>query len=197
MVSLGAQAGLSLDAALALAAASVEDHELVEAIRASLAVDGRQADPTCQEGVDHLRAAWRLTEDLGAPVASTTAAAASALRERAAASERVAVAASGPRTSMWLLTGLPMVGPVVGLALGLSPTELYASGLGGLAAILGLALTGAGWLWSRRLLAKAARPTLVGLGRVRGPGSSPGSSQVRDPLVPSRGPRGADGGPSG
>ena len=59
-----------------------------------------------------LEAAWRLAEQAGAATSVVTAAAASSIRARHAAAERAAVVAAGPRASMWLLSALPVAGPL-------------------------------------------------------------------------------------
>ena len=105
-----------------------------------------------------LAAAWRLTEEVGAGAAHVTAAAAAAVRARRAAGERAGVVAAGPRASMWLLTALPLLGPLTGLLVGIGPDRLYASGPARLAAVVGAVLTGVGWWWSRFLLDRARRP---------------------------------------
>jgi tight adherence protein B len=112
--------------------------------------------------LDLLVAAWRLAEDAGAPSSAVTSAAASAVRERRASRERAEVAVAGPRTSMWLLTALPLVGPVGGFLVGFGPDRLYASTASRAAATVGVLLTVTGWLWARAVLARAARPATTG-----------------------------------
>lgn len=109
-----------------------------------------------------LAAAWQLTDEFGVAAAPAARAAAEVLRERAAGEDRRSVLAAGPRASMWLLTLLPLSGPVVALLLGLPVTEVYGSGAAMVAAGVGLTLTCVGWLWSRALLHRALRPTEVG-----------------------------------
>jgi tight adherence protein B len=105
-----------------------------------------------------LGAAWRLAEEVGAGAAEVTAAAADAVRARRAAGERAAVVAAGPKASMWLLTALPLVGPLAGLLVGIGPDRLYASAPARFAAVVGVLLTAAGWWWSRTVLVRARRP---------------------------------------
>lgn len=108
-----------------------------------------------------LAAAWRLSEELGSATAPAARLAAEVLRERRASAERRAVLAAGPRASMWLLTLLPVTGPLVAMLLGLPVTRVYGTGVAGAAALVGLCLTAVGWLWSRRLLGRAIRPAVV------------------------------------
>ncbi len=118
--------------------------------------------PAVRRDLDVLVAAWRLAEEAGAPAAEVTAAAAGAVRERRAARLRAAVAVAGPRTSMWLLTALPLLGPVGGALVGFGPERLYASGPARTVALTGLVLTAGGWWWARAVLMRAARPATTG-----------------------------------
>lgn len=108
-----------------------------------------------------LSAAWQLTDEFGVAAAPAARTAAEVLRERSASEDRRAVLAAGPRASMWLLTLLPLSGPVVAMLLGLPVAEVYGSGPALVAAGVGLALTAGGWLWSRTLLRRALRPAEV------------------------------------
>lgn len=104
-----------------------------------------------------LVSAWRLAEDVGAATAAVTAAAAISIRGRHAAAERTAVVAAGPRASMWLLSALPVAGPLAAAFVGIGPARLYSSGPARLLAATGLLLTAAGWWWARSLLRRAQR----------------------------------------
>lgn len=108
-----------------------------------------------------LATAWQLTDEFGVAAAPAARTAAQVLRERAAAHQRRTVLAAGPRASMWLLTLLPLSGPVVTVLLGLPVGRVYAGVAALTTTIVGLVLTGAGWLWSRRLLRRALRPSGV------------------------------------
>ena len=104
-----------------------------------------------------LVAAWRLAEVVGAGASAVTASAAAAIRDRGAAAERTAVVVAGPRTSLVLLSALPMAGPVAALVVGMPPARLYDSAAARVLAAVGLALTAGGWWWSRWLLHRARR----------------------------------------
>lgn len=108
-----------------------------------------------------LAAAWRLSEDLGTASAPAARLSAEVLRERCASAERQAVLAAGPRASMWLLTLLPLTGPLVAVLLGLPVSSVYGTGAAVSAAVAGLGLTGLGWAWSRFLLRRSLRPAVV------------------------------------
>lgn len=108
-----------------------------------------------------LAAAWQLTDKFGVAAAPAARASAAVLRERAASDDRRTVLAAGPRASMWLLTLLPLSGPLVALLLGLPVGEVYGSAVALVAALGGLLLTGLGWFWSRTVLRRALRPAEV------------------------------------
>ena len=171
VTAVGLEAGLDLAAAAVASARSpgVVEHapwlrERLEAARAAGHPISACLEPP--EGVPAeerrelalLVAAWRLAEEAGAAAADVTTAAATIVRARRAAGDRAAVVAAGPKASMWLLTGLPLVGPVAGLLVGIRPDRLYASGPARVAAVVGVLLTAVGWWWSRTVLARAGRP---------------------------------------
>lgn len=130
---------------------------------ADLAIDlaGPPRGPAT-EGVAFLAAAWSLADDLGAPAAGAARTCALVLRDRAAAQGRRRTVEAGPRASMWLLTMLPLGGPLVGVMLGLPVAELYGRPAALASAGLGGGLTALGWWWSRALLRRAARPSELG-----------------------------------
>ncbi|KGN38327.1 type II secretion system F family protein [Knoellia subterranea] len=104
-----------------------------------------------------LAAAWQLSDEFGVAAAPAARTSAAVLRERAASEDRRMVLAAGPRASMWLLTLLPLAGPLVVVVLGLPVDEVY-GGVASMAATgVGLVLTGLGWLWSRSVLRRALR----------------------------------------
>ena len=141
LAALGLEAGLPPEAAAHLARGLV----------------GEAGRPAGSE-VAFLSAAWSLADELGAPAAGVARGCAVVLRERAAAHGRRRALEAGPRASRWLLTLLPLGGPVAGLVLGLPVGELYArpTALGSVA--IGGCLTGVGWLWSGALVRRASRP---------------------------------------
>ena len=108
--------------------------------------------------VDVLVRSWLLSERAGAAASTTTAAAAGALRARRADRDRARALAAGPRASMWLLTALPLLGPGVGLLVGVEPGRLYGSEPARIGALAGLVLTAGGWAWARHILHLALRP---------------------------------------
>lgn len=188
VTAVGLEAGLDLPAAVLAASRSPTvrgtapwvEGRLVEALREGRPVSSclddlpggpgggrfRGPGPARPDGTASdlalLVAAWRLAEEVGAPAAGVTGAAAEAVREGRASRERAEVVVAGPRTSMWLLTALPLLGPVGGALVGLGPDRLYASGAARVVALAGVLLTTAGWWWARTVLARAARPGTTG-----------------------------------
>jgi tight adherence protein B len=171
VVAVGLEAGLDLGSAAVASARSPGVAErapwLTPRLEASVG-EGRCVS-ACLEPPDTaphaerrdlalVAAAWRLAEEVGAGASTVTAAAADAVRARRAADERAAVLAAGPRASMWLLTSLPLAGPVAGALVGVGPDRLFGTAAGSACALTGLALTASGWWWSRTLLARARRP---------------------------------------
>ena len=101
--------------------------------------------------------AWALSERTGAPLADALAASEEVLRARVRSRERLASAAAGPRASMGVLTLLPLSGPVVGLACGIGPWQLYFSTTWATTSlVVGVGFAMLGWWWSRAILERAA-----------------------------------------
>lgn len=99
-----------------------------------------------------------LSDVSGTPAAEAASSAAHHLRRRALALRRRESLLAGPRSSMAILTLLPLAGPLVTLVIGSSPSEVYRGGGAAVSAAVGVALTLAGWWTSRRLLVRASRP---------------------------------------
>lgn len=102
-------------------------------------------------------AAARLAEEVGAAPAAMLDRMAAALAEEAESDARRRAAFSGPRATARLLAWLPLVGVVLGLALGARPDQVLLDGRGG-TVLLGLAvlLMVVGRRWTARHLAAAA-----------------------------------------
>ena len=124
----------------------------------SCLADEARGDPE----LTFLAAAWQLTDEFGVAAAPAARTAAEVLRERAAADDRRTVLAAGPRASMWLLTVLPLSGPLVAVLLGLPVSDVYGGVAALVATAVGCLFTGVGWLWSQRLVHRALRPAEVG-----------------------------------
>jgi tight adherence protein B len=102
--------------------------------------------------------AWRVGTLCGAPMADVLARVAADLADREAQRATVTVALAGPRSTGALLAGLPVVGVVLGAAMGARPVQFLLSDPGGrLLCCLGVVLDAAGVLWTQRLLSRAQR----------------------------------------
>jgi hypothetical protein len=97
-------------------------------------------------------AAWSLCETLGAPLAPTVATVAELVRRRRAVRHRVAAVLAGPEATMRVLTALPLSGPLVAVAVGVAPSELYAGAAAWISLVAGLALLLVGRAWAARLV---------------------------------------------
>lgn len=105
-----------------------------------------------------LAQAWSLTEELGAPLAEAVRTTAGLLRARIEAERRTAGAVAGARATMNVLTALPLGGPLVAVALGVDPRELYAgSAVTGLCLVTGGVLVLGGRWWVARMVRNVAR----------------------------------------
>jgi len=133
---------------------------------ASAAAEGGALGPLWREAAESadsadlllLAHAWSLTEDMGAPLAQAVRTTAGLLEARIAHQRRLASAVAGAKATVNVLTVLPMAGPLLGLALGIGPGELYGGSRltqGSLA--LGLCLAGIGRWWVHRMVRAVAR----------------------------------------
>lgn len=167
LVSVGLDAGLSVEEAGALAAASMRGH-------------GQDADGA--HGSQMLARAALLSERLGTPLADATRATATAARARAASMRRRQSLLAGPRASMAVVTLLPLAGPGVCVLLGLPVSEVYARPAAAASLVVGVLLTGTGWWVSRRLVRAGARPrALTRPVRVASPAGAAGHARAQGP----------------
>ena len=116
--------------------------------------------PGSEAGSSLLAAAWRLGLECGAPLTDAVEASASAIRAQHVAHRRAEVARAGPQASMWLLSVLPLAGPLAAVAIGVDPMTTFGQPVALASLAAGLVLTATGWWWSRRLLARAEAPTV-------------------------------------
>lgn len=97
-------------------------------------------------------AAWSLCDTLGSPLAPTVATVSDVVRRRRSVRQRIAAALAGPRATMRVLTALPLSGPFVALAVGVSPGDLYTETPGAMSLAVGLAVLLLGRLWAGRMI---------------------------------------------
>lgn len=119
----------------------------------------RWAEDSGSRTLGFLAAAWLLSERTGAPLAEAVARAAARTRGELSRRRRVSAAVAGPRATVNVLSVLPLVGPLFGLASGLDPSEVYLSSPLVLAAVgLGLVLLLVGRWWCRQLVGSVLEP---------------------------------------
>lgn len=103
-------------------------------------------------------AAGNLAVVLGAPLAQVLERVADGLVTAAEEEGDRRAALAGPRATARMLTGLPVLGVVLGVAVGADPVGvLLSGGAGTVALLMGVALVGAGRWWIARLVRAAAR----------------------------------------
>ncbi len=137
-----------------------------EAVRAAEAgssvgrVWQRWADDTGSRTLGFVAAAWLLSERTGAPLAEAVARASARTRAELSRRRRVTSAVAGPRATVNVLSALPLVGPLFGLASGLDPSEVYLSSPVVVGAVgFGFVLLLVGRWWCRRLVASVLEPS--------------------------------------
>ena len=132
---------------------AVED---LEALRGGGAGAGGRDGARAQAGA--VMAASELARTLGAPLAQVLDRVAGGLAADAEAAGERRAALAGPRATARVLTGLPVLGAVLGAAVGADPVGvLLGGGFGTLALALGAGLIVVGRWWISRLVRVAAR----------------------------------------
>lgn len=103
---------------------------------------------------ERLAVCWQLAQQHGLAIASLMQAAHRDLAERERFRSRVDAGMAGARTTGNLLAGLPVLGVLLGCAIGADPLGfLFSGGAGGWLLWAGSVLIGAGLLWSDRITA--------------------------------------------
>ncbi len=166
------RAGRPQDAALALAAedlpppmASLLRRAVVTArlggdVPAALLAAGKAVSGEAGGRLLHqLATCWQVAGRTGAGLADVVDALASDLRARERLRLETNAALAGPRTTAWLLAGLPVVGIAMAAGFGAAPTTVLLRTPVGLACLVcGTALDLLGVLWTRRLVRRAIDP---------------------------------------
>ncbi|MEI2732972.1 MAG: type II secretion system F family protein [Dermatophilaceae bacterium] len=102
--------------------------------------------------------AWELSHVAGVRLADAVDLAARLLRQGRARRDRREVALAGPRATIAVLTVLPLLGPGVGMAVGIDPFDLYAgTGLARVSTGAGLVMLISGRLWAAALVRRSMR----------------------------------------
>ncbi len=109
-------------------------------------------------GVLVVAQAWELSHVAGIRLADAVELSARLLRQGRGLRNRREVALAGPRATIAVLTLLPLLGPGVGLAVGIDPFDLYAgTGLSMVSTGVGLAMLICGRLWAAALVRRSLR----------------------------------------
>lgn len=113
--------------------------------------------PGC-DGLRAVVACWRVAAASGAALAPAIDRVADALQDEIELSREVASIMAGPRATVHVLAGLPVIGLLLGTAIGARPIAfLFGSALG-VGCVLGaVVLDALGVAWSRRIARRAAR----------------------------------------
>ena len=144
------------------AAVAASEHPADEALLAA-ASDRPELEAQAWRG---LAAAWRVATEAGSSLAPALRSYAGSLRELAQVQREIGVALAGPLATSRLVTALPAVGLLFGLALGFDTVRVLATTPVGWGCLgLGALLIVIAARWSRRLVAGAQpRDAVPGLG---------------------------------
>lgn len=141
-VAAATRLGLSVSTALTGAPAPELGHRPLE----------RRAVATTAE----LALCWEVSERTGAPLAALLGGLADALEAELDAEAARGTALAGPRSTVRILTWLPVLGIGLGMLMGVDPLRALLTTPWGLAALVaGAVLTGLGRVWTRTLIARA------------------------------------------
>jgi tight adherence protein B len=117
------------------------------------------ADAPGLAGLRRLAACWGVAATAGAALAPALERIAEGLQDERDVTRDIATALAGPRATVRLLAALPVVGLLLGVAVGAHPVAfLVGNQLGWCCLIGAAALDLAGLSWARRIAASAARP---------------------------------------
>jgi tight adherence protein B len=109
-------------------------------------------------GLSRIVACWRVAAASGAALAPAIDRVADALQDEIDVARDVTSTLAGPRATVQLLACLPLIGLLLGTAIGASPADfLLRSGPGAGCLVVAIALDAAGVVWARRIAARAAR----------------------------------------
>ncbi|MEX5294958.1 type II secretion system F family protein [Kocuria sp. CPCC 205268] len=141
-VAAAARLGLGVSAALAGVPAPALGHRPLE----------RRAVTTTAE----LALCWEVSERTGAPLAALLGGLADALEAELDAEAARGTALAGPRSTVRILTWLPVLGIGLGVLMGVDPLRTLLTTPWGLAALVaGAVLTGLGRVWTHALIRRA------------------------------------------
>ncbi len=132
------------------AAAVVAEHDAGASLAAAIAARGAGWEP--------IAAAWRVATEVGAPLADSLRAVATALRDANECRDDVGVALAEPASTARLMGWLPLVAVALGVALGFDTLGVLTTSPAGIACLVaGVMLMGGARLWTGGFV-RAARP---------------------------------------
>lgn len=141
-VAAAARLGLSTSGALAAVPAPELGHRPLERWAVSVTAE--------------LALCWEVSERTGAPLTELLGGLADALEAELDAEAARSTALAGPRSTVRILTWLPVLGIALGMLMGVDPLRTLLTTPWGLAALLaGAALTVLGRAWTRALIGRA------------------------------------------
>ncbi len=109
------------------------------------------------EGLVRLAACWDIGVSAGAGLVAVVERVGSALRTAQAHRQDVTAQLAGPRATARMLAALPLLGLLMGAALGMRPLDFLLDGIPGLICLTGgIALDACGLWWTHRMAAHAA-----------------------------------------
>lgn len=127
------------------AAAARLGGDVVSALREDSTAPGR-------DGLATVAAAWRVSEQCGAPIAGVMAEVAETLRQEQRVSDVVTTELAAARAGGRIMASLPIVAVGLGSAVGADPVAfLVGSGVGQWFLAAGVVLTAAGLVWTERI----------------------------------------------
>jgi tight adherence protein B len=113
--------------------------------------------PGC-DGLRAVVACWRVAAASGAALAPAIDRVADALQDEIDLSREVASIMAGPRATVHVLAGLPVIGLLLGTAIGARPIAFLLGSVLGVGCVFGaVVLDALGIVWSRRIARRAAR----------------------------------------
>jgi tight adherence protein B len=150
------QAGVSPDRAWRHLAAVHDTHAALVVARIDAGQDVAAAIAAAGAGWDDVAAAWAIAQTVGAPLADSLRAIASALQDAAQTRDEVRVALAEPAGTARLMSWLPLVAVVLGGALGFDTLHaVFADPIGLVCATAGVGLIVAARRWNAALVRRA------------------------------------------
>lgn len=143
----------------ALRAAADAGGRAAQCLRAAAGLGEIGADPTraFDGSFAGLAGAWQIRATCGTALAPSVASVGDDVSARIARRRALEAALVGARASGAMLAFLPVLGVILGAAMGASPLSfLFGGGRGSLVLLVGVGLEVCGWLWIRILIRRAS-----------------------------------------